>query len=106
MAILVEGLQENLTQARVEGDGDRAADGAEPEPHQIFLSPRGGFGLYLKRKDVLGADGPLTTDDVGTVITDLLRLLAIPGILVLTDPPRTTTAVPGYQVAASALVWR
>lgn len=86
--------------------GRSRSDGAEPEPHQIFLSPRGGFGLYLKRKDVLGADGPLTTDDVGTVITDLLRLLAIPGILVLTDPPRTTTAVPGYQVAASALVWR
>jgi hypothetical protein len=59
--------------------GRSRSDGAEPEPHQIFLSPRGGFGLYLKRKDVLGADGPLTTDDVGTVITDLLRLLAIPG---------------------------
>jgi hypothetical protein len=86
--------------------GRSRSDGAEPEPHQIFLSPRGGFGLYLKRKDVLGADGPLTTDDVATIIGDLLRLLAVPGILVVTDPPRSATAVPGYQVAASALLWR
>jgi very-short-patch-repair endonuclease len=82
------------------------SDGAEPDFHQLFLSPRGGFGLYLKRRDVLGSDGALTTDDVAAIIADLLRLLVIPGILVVTDPPRTANAAPGYQIAAAALVWR
>src|SRR5690606_10625978 len=67
------------------------------------LTPRGGFGLYLKRK--LGRN--LSLDDLERIIGHLCETLASAGLLTRStragkhdDPPVT------YQLAASSMVWK
>ena len=73
----------------------------------LFLSPRGGLGLFLRRHGVFpDLDRPLTLDDVALLIPDLLDALTVPGILHPTLPPRDGDDAPGYQLNASALIWK
>lgn len=73
----------------------------------VFLSPRGGFGFYLRRPGTLTpstSDFPF--DEVGQVIVELMELLTVPGILHRAMEPRESGDVSGYQLNASALIWR
>lgn len=74
----------------------------------VHLSPRGGFGLYLRRPDTLpGRDGPpLKVEDSERMIRDLLEALIVGGQVHRVRDPSGPADVPGYQVNASALVWR
>jgi len=80
-----------------ERDGDRF----------VYLSARGGLGLWLKRHfAAYAAAGSLRTEDCEQMITDLLRALTVPGIVQCVAEARNDDEVPGYQVNASALVWK
>ena len=73
----------------------------------VFLSPRGGFGFYLRRHGTLAeSPGILPLDEVGRVVADLMELLTVPGILHRAMEPRKPGDVSGYQLNASALIWR
>lgn len=73
----------------------------------VFLSPRGGFGFYLRRPGTLApSTSDLPFDEVGQVIVELMELLTVPGILHRAMEPRESGDVSGYQLNASALIWR
>ncbi|MBB6119496.1 protein kinase domain-containing protein [Nocardiopsis algeriensis] len=82
------------------------------DPNGLFLSGRGKYARYLKRVHF----GTLTTDELQTVVGQLLEVLADAGLLTRTkDAPRTfghrfhrtdDQAVTGYQIDSGCLVWK
>ena len=63
--------------------------------------------LFLKRPGVLPLiEVPLNTDSIHDVIVDLFDRLSVLGALRRVVEPRNEDNVPGFQVNASALVWR
>lgn len=78
---------------------------ARESQQNIHLSPRGGFGRYLRRRGTLPdwADKP-TLDDTKQMIGNVLDALSRAGILRRIESRGRD--VPGYQVAASAMLWR
>lgn len=74
----------------------------------IFLSPRGGFALFLKRPTTFPdfEHGPLKTDDLEKIIPQLLHTLTVPGLVQRVADPRSEEDVPGYQLNASAMAWK
>ena len=72
----------------------------------VFLSARGGFGQYLKRKATFQEYAePLSSDDVTAILKDLLEGLRVAGLVEVVDAPDHADDVPGYQLPASALLW-
>lgn len=80
------------------GDDDRTA---------LYLSPRGGFGLYLRRHGTFPThDRALTLGETERVIAGLLEALRRYGLIEVVAPPTGDRAVPGYQLQAAQLIWR
>jgi very-short-patch-repair endonuclease len=72
----------------------------------VFLSPRGGFGQYLRRPSVFTDYGKkLSLDDTDNIIKQLLKGLKVAGLVEEASEPRFEDDVPGYQLPASAMVW-
>ncbi len=84
----------------------RSRGGDPSQPFHVFLSARGGFGGYLKRPGVLPGGPALRTEDLTQIIQHLLELLVVPGLVHEVDPPRRAGDAAGYQLNASAFVWR
>ena len=84
--------------------GDKARD------RGVFVSPRGGFGMFLRRRATFpDAPGPITRDDSEIIIRDLFRVLCdVAGLLVKVVPAETGNmdSVPGYQLSAGMMLWR
>jgi len=75
--------------------------------HFAFLSPRGGYGLFLKRQGTFTDwDEPLKLEDVEQIIPQLCEQLTIPGLVHRVLDPRGEDDVGGYQINASAMIWR
>ena len=73
----------------------------------VFVSPRGGFGLYLKRPTTFQDNTePLKMEDIAEVIQQLCEQLMVPGLVHRERDPREEGDVPGYQLNAAAMVWR
>lgn len=81
----------------------------DDERSYVYLSPRGGFGLYLRRQldftKIKIADGLI--EETKKVILDLLENLRIAGLVEAVMEPRKDKEndVPGYQLPASAMLW-
>ncbi|MBI3455019.1 MAG: DUF1998 domain-containing protein [Candidatus Rokubacteria bacterium] len=72
----------------------------------VYLSPRGGFGQYLRRPTTFpGLVHKLTLEDTAHICRDLLEALRVAGLVEVVAPPRGEDDVAGYQLPASALVW-
>ncbi len=72
----------------------------------VHLSPRGGFGLYLRRPQTFPEHaGKLSMDDSQKIIRELLGALRQAGLVQEVVAAKTKDEVPGYQVPASALLW-
>lgn len=83
---------------RSEDDEDRDA---------LYFGSRSGFGQYMRRELQGPNDGVRPcTDDVQAVIRDLLRILRVAGLVEVVDDPQGEGQVPGYQIPASALIWK
>ena len=79
-----------------------------PQDYQgnVFLSARGGFGQYLRRRTTFTEfTGRLSLAETDAIIVDLLAVLNIGGLVQEVEPPRENGDVPGYQLPASAIVW-
>lgn len=96
--------QERLERSGIVFPRSRGDEGSQP--FHVFISPRGGFGRFLKRPGVLPGGNALTTDDVEKMLAKLLELLVIPGLVQVVEPARGQGSVPGYQLNASGFVWR
>ena len=71
-----------------------------------YLSARGGFGQYLKRRTTFHEFGdPLPSEQIRLIINDLLEVLCREGFIEQVDEPHHPNDVPGYQLSASALLW-
>jgi ATP-dependent helicase YprA (DUF1998 family)/very-short-patch-repair endonuclease len=71
----------------------------------VYLSPRGGFGQYLRRHTSLPEyDGKVTLEDTQEIIDQLLKALKVGGLVeVVAESPNGDK--PGYQLPASAMIW-
>jgi ATP-dependent helicase YprA (DUF1998 family)/very-short-patch-repair endonuclease len=78
------------------------------ERSAIYLSPRGGFALFLKRPTTFpDYDGPaVKTVDLQQIIPQLLHALTIPGLVQRVAEPRNEDDVAGYQLNASGMCWK
>jgi ATP-dependent helicase YprA (DUF1998 family) len=74
----------------------------------VFLSPRGGFGLLVRRPMTFPSwtGGKPKDADVLQILQDLLHGLRRAGLVHETRPPRSEGDTPGYQLNASAMIWR
>ncbi len=73
----------------------------------LFVSARGSFGQYLRRRSIVPEyGGELDTEATRQLIRQLLSALQIAGIVEEVMPARGAEDVPGYQLNAGALRWR
>ena len=85
----------------------RSRGSSQEEGHFVFLSPRGGYGLFLKRPGTFQDwDDPLSLEDIGEIIPQLCERLIIPGLVHRVLEPRSEGDVGGYQLNAAALTWK
>ncbi|MGB7124155.1 MAG: DEAD/DEAH box helicase [Thermoplasmata archaeon] len=71
----------------------------------LYVSPRGGFGAYLRRHSTFPHLGEHRLDlaQAQQVMEHLLEGLRVAGLVEIVEPGGQD--VPGYQIPASALVW-
>lgn len=68
----------------------------------VYISPRGGFGQYLRRSNTFpGLGYALKMEDCQDIIQHLLRVLSVAGLVELVEPEGN-----GYQVVAASFIWR
>jgi hypothetical protein len=87
---------ERATTLYVRPTGQRAQD----LPDALWLSPRGGFGQYLRR--MLSPGAPLPLGEREAICRDLLDILQRGNLLQAGAPVRGLT---GYQLKASGMSW-
>lgn len=97
-------LEEPLEKSTIAVPGSRGD--ASTFDGRIFVSPRGGFGSYLRRTSGLAQGQALDTDAITKILEDLFRLLHQPCGILSRIEPAERGAPAGYQIDASALVWR
>ncbi|OPL19560.1 MAG: hypothetical protein AVO35_10380 [Candidatus Aegiribacteria sp. MLS_C] len=73
----------------------------------VFLSSRSAFGRHLRLHSTFpDYNHKLSLDDTDIIIRDLLKVLRRGGLVGrFSEPPRGSD-VPGYQVKASAILWK
>ncbi len=72
----------------------------------VYLSARGGFGQFLRRKTTFGEyREKLHLDDTDKIIAHLLEGLSQAGLVERVVEPRHTDDAPRYQLPASAMLW-
>ena len=72
----------------------------------LYLSPRGGFGMYVRRQGTFPAcPEKLNQADTEFIIKDLLQVLTVAGLTQQVEEDKQDPTAPGYQVPASALIW-
>ncbi len=72
----------------------------------MYLSARGGFGQYLRRRTTFDDYSErLHLDDTNTLIEQLLEGLRQAGLVERVVETRSKDDKPGYQLPASAMVW-
>ena len=73
----------------------------------VFLSSRGKFGRYLSRYTTFpNVSGNLPLEERDEIIRNLLSTLQIAGLVENVQTPQNTSDVPGYQIPASAIIWK
>ncbi len=90
----------------------RTASVVFPRPRRVedsggnlFVSGRGGFGQYLRRPNTFPRLGArLSIDDANRIIRELFEILRRAGLVEVVESKHGD--VPGYQVPASAMVWK
>ena len=72
----------------------------------VFVSARGGFGLYLRRTGTFSNyRDKQSLEDTGLIIRQLFEVLRVAGLFETVREASDETDVPGYQIPASALIW-
>ncbi len=73
----------------------------------VFLSSRGGFGQYLRRRTTFEAySAKQRLEDTDKIIEQLLEGLSQAGLVECVVKPDNKHEKPGYQLTASSLMWK
>jgi ATP-dependent helicase YprA (DUF1998 family) len=73
----------------------------------VFLSARGGFGQYLRRSSTFpDYSGGFKLEETQEIIGQLLECLRVAGLVAVVHEPKDESSVPGYQLAASSMLWK
>lgn len=73
----------------------------------VYLSARGGFGQFLRRRATFPlTPSPLDMGGTDILIRQVLEVLRVAGLVEIVEEPHLEGDVPGYQLPASAMVWR
>lgn len=85
----------------------RSAGGNDYQGY-VFVSARGGYGMYLRRRltfpEHIGE--PLSLLDTEQIIRELLDAMCIAGLVEVVSEPQGEADVPGYQLNAAAMLWQ
>jgi len=72
-----------------------------------FMSPRGGFGQYLRRPSTFtDFEDSLKTDDISVIIQNLCEQLVVPGLLDRKEEKIGKEVVNTYRLKAAAMIWK
>jgi superfamily II DNA/RNA helicase len=78
----------------------------EDERSAVYLSPRGGFGLFLRRHGTFPLHPhQLTLGDTERIIAGLLEALRLYGLVEIASEPSSDRPVPGYRLQAAQMRW-
>ncbi len=98
---------EKLEHAAVLFPRSRQTQGNEDYLGNVFLSARGGYGLFLKRSTTFPEHQPkISTDEAQEIIQQVLEALRVGGLVEIVQEARQPGEVHGYQIPASALIWK
>ena len=85
----------------------RQNDDSYDSREHVYVSGRGGFGLYLRRPGTLPHfHDKLSVEETEKVIVQLFQVLRVAGLVEPVYEPAGANDVPGYMIPASALVWK
>lgn len=78
----------------------------DPYGGNVYLSPRGGFGQYLRRPGTfLELTDKLSMDETKVIIEQLLESLHTAGLVEIVSQLNNAEQTPGYQLQAAGMVW-
>ncbi len=81
--------------------------GGDDTQGNVYVSARGGFGMYLRRPNTFPEyTGKLTLDDAAAIIRQILEALRFGGLVQIVTQARNEEDVPGYQLVAQSLLWQ
>jgi hypothetical protein len=82
--------------------------GGDDSQGNVYLSARGGFGMYLRRRGTFpDYHGPkLKLPDTDLLIRQLLEGLRTAGLVEIVLEAQDSSAVPGYQLNAASMIWQ
>ncbi len=84
----------------------RASGRYEDSKANVYISPRSGFGQYLRRGTTFtDYNVQLKLNDVEQIIRELLDALRVAGLVEVVWESSNTDEVPGYQIPASTMIW-
>lgn len=84
----------------------RGSRGHDDYGGNVYLSPRGGFGQYLRRTATFPEhDHKVNVKETEQIAADLLKALKVAGLVEVVQEPQSKDDVPGYQLPASAMAW-
>ena len=73
----------------------------------VYVSGRGGFGLYLRRANTLSHyRQKLSTGETERLIVQLFNMLKLAGLVEVVQEKRNEQDVPGYMVRAAGMIWK
>lgn len=98
---------EKLDHAAVLFPRSRQSQGNDDYGGNVYLSARGGYGQFLRRKNTIpNFDGVLKTGDASEMIQQILEALRAGGLVEIIEEAKEQGEVNGYQVPASAMIWK
>lgn len=72
----------------------------------VYLSPRGGFGQFLRRQSTFEEyKNRISQDETTLIISQLLELLRTAGLVKMAREPKKEDDVSGYQISAASMRW-
>lgn len=82
--------------------------GGDDYQGDVFVSARGGYGMYLRRRRTFPehTDERLSLVDTEQIIRELLDAMSIAGLVEVVSEPQGESDVPGYQLNAAAMLWQ
>ncbi|OGO32969.1 MAG: hypothetical protein A2Z16_04630, partial [Chloroflexi bacterium RBG_16_54_18] len=85
----------------------RARGEKEQNSENAYLSTRGGFGQFLRRNTTFPEhNDKITVPETILIIRSLLETLVSGDLVKIVDEPNNGDEVKGYQIPASALIWK
>jgi very-short-patch-repair endonuclease len=97
---------EKLEHAAVLFPRPRKAQSNDEYFGNVFLSARGGYGQYLRRRKSFPENADkISLEEAQLIIQQILEALRVGGLVEIVQEARQPDEVHGYQIPASALIW-